>query len=67
MLLSKTSLKKCDTILDMNDDKETIFGKEVDLHFSTSSHYSIKIIPQFHVHKPYNEMILMLENNISDT
>ena len=51
----------------MNDDKATIFGKEVDLHFSTSSHYSIKIIPQFHVHKPYNEMILMLENNISDT
>ena len=42
-----------------------IFGKEVDLHFSTSGHYCINI-PEFHVCKPCNKMILMLENNISD-
>ena len=50
----------------MNNDKATIFGKKVDLHFSTSGHYCINIIPEFHVGKPCNEMILMLENNISD-
>ena len=36
LLLSKTSLKRCNTILDMSNDKATIFLKEVDLHFSTS-------------------------------
>ena len=66
MLLSKTSLKKCNTILDMNNDKEKIFGKEVDLHFSTRSYYCINIFPEFHVRKPCNEMILMLVNYISD-
>ena len=66
LLLSKTSLKKCNTILDMNNDKAMIFGKEVDLHFSTSGHYCINIIPEFHVCKPCNKMILMLEHNISD-
>ena len=65
LLLSKTSLKKCNTILDMNNDKATIFGKEVDLHFSTSDHYCINIIPEFHVHKPCSEIILVSENNIS--
>ena len=50
----------------MNNDKATIFGIEVDLHFSTSGHYCINIIPEFHVQKTCNEMILMLENNISD-
>ena len=50
----------------MNNDKATVFGKEVDLNFSTSSHYCINIIPAFHECKPCNEMILMLENNISD-
>ena len=48
----------------MNNDKATIFGKEVDLHFSTSGHYCINIIPEFQVRKPCNEMIL-LENHIS--
>ena len=38
LLLSKTSLKWCNAILDMINDKATIFGKEVDLHFSTSGH-----------------------------
>ena len=50
----------------MNNDKATIFGKKADLHFSTSGHYRINIIPEFHVRKPCNEMIPMLENNISD-
>ena len=65
LLLSKTSLKRCNTILDMNNDKGTIFGKKADLYL-TSGHYCINIIPEFHVRKPCNEMILMLENNISD-
>ena len=50
----------------MNNDKEKIFGKEVDLHFSTRSYYCINIFPEFHVRKPCNEMILMLVNYISD-
>ena len=50
----------------MNNDKAKIFGKEVDLHFSTSSYYCINIFPEFHVRKPCNEIILMLVNNISD-
>ena len=50
----------------MNNDKVTIFGKEVAFHFSTSGHYCINIIPEFHMRKSCNKIILMSENNISD-
>ena len=45
LLLSKSSLKPCGTIIDMNNDKAIIFNKEIDLHFSSSGHFCVTIVP----------------------
>ena len=45
LLLSKSSLKKAETVLDMKIDQAVMFGKEVNLYFSTSGHYCIDIQP----------------------
>ena len=47
LLLSKSSLKKCKTVFNMNDDKATILDKEVTLHQSTSGRYCTGILPVF--------------------
>lgn len=43
LLLSKTSLKKAGTILDMNSDKAVMFGNPVELQFTSTGHYCIDI------------------------
>ena len=45
LLLSKSSLKKTQTVIDLDNDKDIIFGKEINLHQSTSSYYCIDISP----------------------
>ena len=47
LLLSKNSLKRCGTVIDTNNDKATIFNKKIDLHFSSSGHYCINVVPEF--------------------
>ena len=49
LLLSKRSLKKCDTIIDMINDKAIIFGNEIELHLSTSGHDCVDIVPKFYI------------------
>ena len=63
LLLSKSSLKKCRTVLDITEDKVTIFYKEVILHQSTSGYYCIDILPDF---SNYNQVenVLVLEVNL---
>ena len=43
LLLSKESLKKADTVLDLKNDTAEMFGKPVKLHFNSSGHYCIDI------------------------
>ena len=43
LLLSKDSLKKAGTVLNMINDKAIMFGKDVPLHLSTNGHYAIDI------------------------
>ena len=45
LLLSKSSLKQAETVLDMKMDQAVMFGKEVNLYSSTSGHYCIDIQP----------------------
>ena len=45
LLLSKSSLKKAQTVIDLDNDKATILGKEINLHQSTNSDYCIDISP----------------------
>ena len=44
LLLSKDSLKRAQTILDINNDKVSMFGKQVDVQFTSSGHYCIDIV-----------------------
>ncbi|VDI13885.1 Hypothetical predicted protein [Mytilus galloprovincialis] len=43
LLLSKDSLKRAQTVLDLHNDKVTMFGKPVDVHFISNGHYCINI------------------------
>ena len=46
LLLSKSSLKKAKAVIDMANDKITIFDKKMDLYFSNSGDYCIDIYPR---------------------
>ena len=43
LLLSKNSIKKPNTKIDFANDKVNIFGKNVDLQFTSSGHYAIPL------------------------
>ena len=62
-LLSKSSLKKRRTVLNMNDDKAAIFDIEVILHQSTSGRYCIEILPLFFTNRDTVE-VLVLEGDL---
>ena len=63
LLLSKSSLKKVRTVIDLNNDKATILGKEINLHQSTSGHYCIDIYPSSNCSNI--EEILSIEKDLS--
>lgn len=44
LLLSKSSLKKAETILDIKHDKAHMFNQPVDLDFTSSGHYCVNIL-----------------------
>nr|CAB3262901.1 uncharacterized protein LOC100184952 [Phallusia mammillata] len=46
LLLSKASLKKASTQLDLSQDKVKMFGKPVKVHLTSSGHYCIEILPR---------------------
>ena len=43
LLLSKYSMQKANTKLRFENNKATMFGREIDLAFTTSSHYCIPL------------------------
>lgn len=43
LLLSKDSLKKASTVLDLCNDTATMFGNPVDLEFTSSGHYCVNL------------------------
>ena len=45
LLLSKSSLKRAEMVIDMKNDKATIFNRPVELQLSSSGHYCINICP----------------------
>ena len=42
LLLSKTSLKRAGTVLDLKKDKATMFEEPVELEFTSNRHYCVK-------------------------
>ena len=59
LLLSKSSLKKAKAAIDMAYDKITIFGKKIDLYFSTSGHYCVDIYPRNEETNNYEEVMIL--------
>ena len=64
LLSSKNSLERCGTVIDLNNDKATIFNKKIDLHFSSSGHYCINIVPEFKT-TDMCKKVLVLESELS--
>ena len=65
LLLSKSSLKKAKAVIDMANDKITIFDKKIDLYFSTSGHYCIDIYPR-NGEANNCKKVIILEKYLSD-
>ena len=63
LLFSKSSLKKAQTVIALDNDKATIFSKEISLHQSTSGHNYIDISPSSNCSN--TEEILHLEKDLS--
>ena len=62
LLLSKDSLKRAQTILDINNDKVSMFGKQVDVQFTSSGHYCIDIADnkdQSSIEVDFKEIVLL--------
>lgn len=51
LLLSNSSLKKAETVLDLKNDHATMFNQPVNLEFTSSGHYCVKIIKDQHKNK----------------
>ena len=64
LLLSKSLLKKAQTVIDLDNDKATILGKEINLHQSITGHYCIDISPSNSCNNI--EEILYLEKDLSN-
>ena len=59
LLLSKSSLKKADTVLNTRDDKIKMFGQNVPVEFSFNGHYSIETTSNF----DDTQQVLIFEEN----
>lgn len=61
LLLSKASLKRASTQLDLSKDKVTMFGKPIQVHLTSSGHYCIDILPVFNS-TCQSDDVLLLDN-----
>ena len=67
LLLSKESLKRAKTVLDLDNDKVTMFGEPIDVNFTSSGHYCVNIINGGHSQlDKHCEEVLLINNNMSE-
>lgn len=62
LLLSKASLKRAGAVLDLNSDKAVMFGKPVDLQFTSSGHYCVDILGSGHHTRNSHSDVLIVDN-----
>ena len=55
LLLSKTSLKKAGTVLDMENDRAVMFKQQIPLEFTSSGHYCVDIRDDDYTRKPMKD------------
>ena len=64
LLLSKSSLKKAGTILDLSKDKAVMFDEPVELHFTSSGHYCIDILDKSNQPVITEDEILVVDDDM---
>ena len=65
LLLSKEAMKKARTQIDFEEDKVLIFGKKVDIKFSSTGHYCIKLENKFTDEEAFKSNIVLFCNYLS--
>ena len=63
LLLSKSSLKKADTVLNIKNDTIKMFGQNIPIESSFNGHYSISILPEITSNFDDIEQVLIFEEN----
>ena len=63
LLLSKSSLKKADTILNIKNDTIKMFGQNIPIESSFNGHYSIPILPEITSNFDDIEKVLIFEES----
>ena len=63
LLLSKSSLKKADTVLNIKNETIKMFGQNVPIESSFNGHYSISILPQITSNFDDIEQVLIFEES----
>ena len=67
LLLSKSSLKKAGTILDLSKDKAVMFDEPVELHFTSSGHYCIDILDKSNQPVITEDEILVVDDDMDES
>ena len=65
LLLSKESLKRAQTVIDLDNDKVSMFGKRVEVQLTSSGHYCISILDtedQGTMDVDFKEVVLLTTN-----
>ena len=66
LLLSKTSLKKAGTVLNLKNDKIRMYNEDVDITTSYNGHYAISILPEENCNFNDIEQVLIFEEDETD-
>ncbi|XDV39471.1 hypothetical protein PO909_008715, partial [Leuciscus waleckii] len=64
LLLSKTSLKRAGTVLDMEIDSAVMFNQPVKLDFTSSGHYCVNIVDNDNKNPAHSDQILTVEDKL---
>ena len=66
LLLSKASLKKANTVIDLQNDTAVMFGENVNLEFNSSGHYCVNILDRHYENNQDEEVLIAQENMTTD-
>ena len=66
LLLSKASLKKANTVIDLQNDTAVMFGEHINLEFTSSGHYCVNILDRHYENNPDEEVLITQENMTND-
>ena len=67
LFLSKSSLKKANTVIDLQNDTVKMFDKSIDVKLSSNGHYAIDISPTDVLNFHEIEQVLVFENYKSNS